>query len=150
MFGREILNEDIDNMGKPMVDKVFEIINYFKPKYWWIENPDTGRMKDYITDKPYYIVDYCKYGFPYKKRTRIWTNIEDFEAKKCNNDCEHMVKISEKRKIHINNLGNEKCRKAAKKHAKLISDIGGGNNRLERYRIPPKLIEDLLEKIKIE
>jgi hypothetical protein len=25
-----------------MVDKVFEIIEYFKPKYYWIENPKSS------------------------------------------------------------------------------------------------------------
>ena len=44
-------------------------------RLWFIENPQTGRMKDYITDRPYYDVDYCRYcDWGVRKRTRVWTN----------------------------------------------------------------------------
>jgi len=157
---RESLQKDIDTYGKPMVDKVFEIIDYFKPKYWWIENPQTGKMKDYITEVPFFDVDYCKYGFPYKKRTRFWTNIEGFEPKLCKWDCDFVVKIG-KRKSHkvnlssaqrgdngelINTKEKRKEYKAKKKHICSAVTKGGGSNRLERYRIPEGLIVDLLAK----
>lgn len=186
---KEHIQADIDRYGKPMVDKVFEIIDYFKPKYWWVENPATGRMKEYITDKPFYDVDYCKYSnWGYKKRTRFWTNIKGFEAKKCKKDCDNMVEIDEGkkhkkvadgggdrrkgegkpkqhqkvlangyemvdgkkvlcntkelRKLHKTNLGNTERRQLAKKQTKDVS-ITCGSNKLERYRIPEKLIEAL-------
>ena len=73
---KEILDNDIDLYGKPMVDKVFEIIDYFNPQYFIIENPSTGKMVNYINDLiPFYDVDYCMYGLTYKKPTRFWTNI---------------------------------------------------------------------------
>ena len=43
---KEILDNDIDLYGKPMVDKVFEIIDYFNPQYYIIENPKNGKMKE--------------------------------------------------------------------------------------------------------
>mgnify|MGYP000185505305 CR=1 FL=1 len=142
---REHLDADIENYGKPMVDKVFEIIDYFKPKYWWVENPQTGKMKEYIIDKKYYDVDYCKYSdWGYKKRTRFWTNIEGFEPKLCKKDCDNMITI-EGHTIHSTNLGNNLRNKLGKKYMK---DIGGKHtttNRYERYRIPEKLIEEFLE-----
>lgn len=209
---REHIQEDIDRYGKPMVDKVFEIIEYFKPKYWWVENPQTGKMKHYIAEKypqynTYYDVDYCKYSdWGYQKRTRFWTNIKDFEPKICKKDCENIVVIktqkgdvhsgyktpikSEERTLHKSNIGDSNKMKSIKKHEqkihkermgtsktvmdngkiircntkalrekykdyeniqnvkhkKLMNNVGGGNNRLERYRIPSKLIEDLLKK----
>ena len=83
----EHIQKDIDIYGIPMVDKVREIIAYFEPKYYIIEKPQTGRMKEYIQDLPYYDVDYCKYSdWGYRKRTRFWTNIEGFNPQKCNND----------------------------------------------------------------
>ena len=77
---RQDIQNDIEKFGIPMVEKVFEIINYLKPPYFIIENPQTGKMKDYINELiPFYDVDYCKYGFEYQKRTRFWTNIENFK-----------------------------------------------------------------------
>ena len=126
---REDLEEDINVYGKPMVDKVIEIIEYFKPKYWWIENPSTGKMKHYIASKypeynTFYDVDYCKYSdYGYNKKTRFWTNIIGFVPSPCRKDCENMN---------------------GKKHKLSVTDVGGGSNRLERYRIPKLLIKELL------
>ena len=129
---REDIQEDINLYGKPMVDKVIEIMEYFKPKYWWIENPTTGKMKGYIESKypqynTFYDVDYCKYSdFGYKKRTRFWTNIKHFTPKLCYKDCVNMN--GKKHKIDVS------------------QGIGGGSNRLGRYRIPELLIKELLIK----
>ena len=51
-----------------------EIIELFKPALWLIENPQTGYLKTrpVIQGIPWRDVTYCKYGFPYKKRTRLW------------------------------------------------------------------------------
>ena len=143
---KEIIQEDIDKYGKPMVDKVREIINYFKPKYYWIENPQTSRMKTYITDLPYYDVDYCKYSdWGYKKRTRFWSNIKGFNNKLCKKDCNNIIEINNT-KGHKGSCGNGRFNKKLKKHAKDVSkEYGGGNNKLDRYRIPPKLINELLD-----
>ena len=147
---KKILQEDIDKYGKPMVDKVREIINYFKPKYYWIENPQTGKMKEYITDIPYYDVDYCMYSdWGYKKRTRFWTNIKGFNNLLCKKDCKNIIIIKEEnkkdKKLHINNCGNKKILNIVKRHSKDVSkNYGSGTNKLERYRIPPKLINELL------
>ena len=159
----EILDEDIEKYGVPMVDRVFEIINYFDPPFYIIENPSTGKMKEYINDLiPYYDVDYCKYSnWGYKKTTRFWNNIEGLEFNKCNDDCENMVK-SDKQKLHKNRMGttttvidngkiirvNTAALRIKYKHNKDVTkDFGGGSNRLERYRIPEKLIEKFFKAI---
>ena len=127
-MNRNLTAEDIEKdkelFGIPMVDKVLEILDYFKPKFWWIENPKTGSMKDYINDLlPYVDLDYCMYGMDYKKRTRIWTNIP-FRGNLCDGKCSSL--------------------KEGTKHKDISKDYGGGSNRLERYVIPRKLIIDLL------
>jgi len=153
------IEDDIDKYGKPMVDKTREIIDYFKPKHWWIENPQTGSMKKYITDLDFYDVDYCKYAnFGYQKRTRFWTNIKGFKPKKCKKDCENIIEIG----MHKGRVGTSKTvidngkiirvntatlRKKYKHMKDVSKDVGGGENRLERYRIPPKLITELLKLI---
>lgn len=154
---KEDIERDIELYGKPMVDKLFEIIEYFEPKYWWIENPQTGRMKDYIKEQypeydNYYDIDYCKYSnWGYKKRSRFWTNIEEFEPLKCKNDCENM--IDGQHKIVLGNgykmingkkvLCNTKELRSKHKKDEGI-ELKGSSNKLQRYRIPPKLIEELL------
>ena len=57
----ETIQQDISLIGLPILRRTEEIIDYFKPSLYFIENPQTGRMKDYI-DRPYYDVDYCKYS----------------------------------------------------------------------------------------
>jgi len=167
---RECLERDINTFGKPMVDKVFEIIDFFKPKSWWIENPQTGRMKHYINEiRPnieWYDVDYCKYGFMYKKRTRFWTNIKDFVPKLCKKDCGSTIKF-DGHTYHITNNGNTKIQSRVREHLKKINKgkvtegkvtegkvtegkVTEGKvttNKMERYRIPEMLIEELFDKI---
>ena len=68
-----------------LVLKTMEIISYFNPKYWFIENPQSGCLKhqDFMTGLPFHDVDYCMYGYGARKRTRIWTNYEQFKGKMC-------------------------------------------------------------------
>ena len=70
------LNTNIEKADK-IVLKTLEIINYFKPSKWFIENPQTGLLKKrpFMKDILYNDFDYCKYSnWGYRKRTRIWTN----------------------------------------------------------------------------
>ena len=160
---KEDIQNDIEKFGIPMVDKVFEIIDYFSPDYYIIENPATGKMKHYINDLiPYYDIDYCKYSnWGYKKTTRFWTNIEGLQFNKCKNDCNNMI-ISDQQKLHKSRMGTGKTivdngkvirvnsahLRKKYKHSKDVSiDFGSGNNRYERYRIPEKIIEIFIKKI---
>lgn len=60
-----------------MVQRVLDIIAYFKPFSFCIENPATGLLKtrDVIRGIAWIDVSYCKFGYPYKKQTRFWTNL---------------------------------------------------------------------------
>lgn len=140
---REKIEEEIITIGLPPLNKTLEIIDYFKPKYFTMENPAYGRAKEYIKDIDNCIVDYCKYGFPYQKPTRIWNNF-NFKGLRCNKDCDFLVEVN-KTIYHLQNCGNSKCMKKTRNITNIEGIKGGGNNRQERYRIPPKLIEDWLE-----
>tara|TARA_R110002012_G_scaffold320270_2_gene543038 strand:- start:194 stop:943 length:750 start_codon:yes stop_codon:yes gene_type:complete len=159
-FTKEDIEFNINKFGKPMVDKVREIIDYFNPKYYFIENPKSSKMKTYITDLPFYDVDYCKYSnWGYQKSTRFWTNLKGFEPKICKKDCENIV-ITGKQKLHKERMGtsktiidNEKIVRVNTKDLRIkykdYQNIQNSNsNLLDRYRIPPKLIEELLKDIK--
>jgi hypothetical protein len=122
----ELLQKDINEIGLPILRRTEEIINYFKPTLWFIENPKTGEMKKYLTHLPYYDVDYCKYSnWGYKKPTRIWTNKIGFIPKTCKKDCINTIN------------GGHKCYLG---HA----DIKIRLTLNERYRIPSLLIKELI------
>tara|TARA_R110000824_G_scaffold102856_1_gene244666 strand:- start:332 stop:1078 length:747 start_codon:yes stop_codon:yes gene_type:complete len=165
IYTKEIMEQNMINADK-LVLKSLEIIKYFNPEVWFLENPQTGRLKnrDIMKDIPFYDVDYCKYSdWGYRKRTRIWTNKKDWIPKICKKDCENMITIdnpdkTKKRYLHKTNCGNTEKLQAIRKHkcsvsdvhsnetmkhSKDLSNVGNGTNRLDRYRIPPDLIYSL-------
>tara|TARA_R110000822_G_scaffold179261_1_gene319093 strand:- start:720 stop:1331 length:612 start_codon:yes stop_codon:yes gene_type:complete len=80
-----------------LIMKTLEIIEYFNPTYWYLENPQMGSLKqqEFMEYLPYNDVDYCKYGFCYRKRTRIWNNNDNWNGKilcKKNYACSHKEK----------------------------------------------------------
>ena len=86
-------HRDIEQANS-IVLRTLEIISYLDPNYWVIENPQTGLLKNqyFMNDIPYNDVDYCKYGMPYRKRTRLWNNIPNFiPLPLCNKDCNSMI-----------------------------------------------------------
>ena len=77
-------------------NKTFEIINYFNPEYYLIENP-IGKARHYFPDN-YHTIDYCMYdyriGYVYiKKPTDLWTNI-NMEFKRCDKSHVHFENFS--------------------------------------------------------
>ena len=129
IFTKEMLLEDQKNIGVPILNKTLEIIEYFNPKYFTIENPQTGDMKNYIKDISFTDVDYCMYGLPYKKRTRIWNNF-NFQGNLCNKQCGFIIDGR-----HKSNCGHSY---KSNFHSTSLK---------ERYRIPQKLIEDWINLI---
>ena len=79
-----------------IVQKVLEIVDHYGYHMqlggmpWFMENPHSGLLKDREVVKyiPFRVVDYCKYGKPYRKRTAIWTNTY-WEPRQplCEHDC---------------------------------------------------------------
>ena len=58
-----------------MVCKVMHIIEYFQPKFWWIENPRNGQLKSrpMMKNIPFVDIDYCQFSdWGYQKPTRFW------------------------------------------------------------------------------
>tara|TARA_R110000822_G_C15071221_1_gene468618 strand:+ start:46 stop:654 length:609 start_codon:yes stop_codon:yes gene_type:complete len=108
-----------------ILDKLKKVINYYLEQnpnlIYYVENP-TARMVWFMTDYPRYDISYCKYGFDRMKPTTIWSNIEGFIPKKCKkkDNCTHI------KAPRGSNTGTQ------------------GIPRNERYKIPPKLIFELL------
>jgi site-specific DNA-cytosine methylase len=118
---------DIEGANK-LVLKTLEIINYFDCEYWFIENPQTGKLKDqpFMKDFKYVDGDYCMYGLPYRKRTRFWTN-KDCNLNLCNKQCGSFVNGK-----HIENICNGRKKYTSKNHSLE-----------EKYKIPEDLIYSL-------
>ena len=92
-FTKTIHQETIKESDK-LVLKVFEILEYFKPKYWTIENPYhhnwcSIHKRPFMLDKPYTLVDYCMYEYPIKKPTIFFNNF-GLELKKCDKLHKHI------------------------------------------------------------
>ena len=137
--------KDSDNL----IRKTLEIIDYFKPELWFMENPKTGQLKDreVVKGLNYYDVSYCMYSdWGYEKRTRIWTNKKNWNNLICDKSgsCGNMIESGHKKK-HKVDLGifGETNKTERHKHSNCVQNVGGGTNRLERYRIPPDLIYSL-------
>ena len=124
---RATLERDTINLGVPLLRKTEEIIVYLKPQKWFIENPYFGSMKNYI-DSECYIFDYCMFGFEYRKRTSIWSNLK---LKDCMCDRSHLI--------------NGRHKMAAKgSYNKAQTGQGGGKCKIGRYAIPSELVEYLI------
>jgi len=66
---------DSAKLGLELVTKTLEIINYFKPKYWFMENPrGVLRKLPIVQGLKVNTVTYCQYGDERMKPTDIWTN----------------------------------------------------------------------------
>ena len=119
-------------LANEIVNRTIEIINYLKPMYYMIENPQTGLLKEqlFMNDFPYVDIDYCKYGMPYRKRTRIWNNVFQWKPQPlCKKDCNSMNGNK-----HIGSCGNGRALYTDKPYS--IQD---------KYKIPHELINELFK-----
>ena len=124
----EIITERINKYGKPLVDKTLEIIEYFKQGnpnlIYFIENPATSKMKDYIKMDSV-VVSYCKYAdWGYRKDTRIWSNVKGFIPKKCKKDCNSIITIETQEGDKHVGYGTLIKGKTRTLHTNPISDVG--------------------------
>tara|TARA_Y100001963_G_scaffold32158_1_gene44424 strand:- start:1667 stop:2278 length:612 start_codon:yes stop_codon:yes gene_type:complete len=127
---------DINGANK-LVLKTLQIINYFNCHYWFIENPQTGKLKDqeFMRNLQYVDADYCMYGLPYRKRTRFWTNkdITNDTILLCNKNCGSFINGR-----HIGSCG---CGGQGQGHKKSYSNKS--YTLTEKYVIPEDLIFSL-------
>jgi len=141
-------NEKEQDEADILVKKTFEIIEYFNPHLWFVENPQTGNLKNrsFMKDIRFYDVDYCMYSnWGYKKRTRIWTNKKDFNNLLCDGSgsCGNMVENTKQHKLNVSKDVHTIGEKKLKHFSDVSKDVGSGTNRLDRYRVPEDLIFSL-------
>lgn len=120
-----------------VVLKIIEIIKQLEPKYWIIENPQTGLLKAQEFMKNFRFTDcsYCKYGMPYRKQTRFWHNF-NLKLKTCNKDCNFMDGNK-----HIASAGNGR----REWHSK-----GKFLGQKDKYPVPKELCLDIIKQCEVE
>ena len=69
--------------GMELVNHCLRIIKECSPKFWVLENPAKGRLKE-ILGRPKYIYQPWQYGSPWTKQTALWGNF-NIPNKKYNN-----------------------------------------------------------------
>ena len=122
-----------------IVLKTLEIIDYFKPTYYILENPQTGLLKNqsFMDGIPFTDIDYCKYGMLYRKRTRLWNNINLWNPRPlCNKDC--------------GNIRDNKHIATAQRMPQGRKDSWGDKplfKQQELYIIPEELIQEIFQSI---
>ena len=122
-----------------IVLRTLEIIEYYNPTYYIVENPQTGLLKEqwFMYGLPYKDIDYCKYGMPYRKRTRLWNNVFNWTPRPlCKRDCGSMD-ISGKRHITI---AQQSPNKTSKSNNQIWS-----YQTSQLYVIPSGLIYEIFE-----
>jgi len=73
--GAYIPKTDGARLGLELVKKTIEIIEYFQPTFWFMENPrGVLRKLPVVQGLPRKTVTYCQYGDERMKPTDIWTN----------------------------------------------------------------------------
>ena len=124
-----------------IVERTLKIINFLNPDFWVIENPQSGLLKDQpmMQGIPYVDVDYCKYGMPYRKRTRLWSNradkLREVLRPLCKKDCDSMDESGRKHKESAQRMPQGKA-------------VDWGDRRQfkreDLYKIPEDLVKDIL------
>jgi len=64
--------------GMIIVKHCLRIIKKSKPKFWVIENPDSGKLKDFL-GKPDFSYEPWQFGDPWTKGTALWGEFEEPE-----------------------------------------------------------------------
>lgn len=130
---------DIEGANK-LVIKTLKIISWALKKnpklIWIIENPQTGHLKyqHFMQKLPFVDADYCAYGFPYRKRTRFWTN-KSIELKTCPGVglCPYILNGTTR---HLHNVANGHEKYNVNQKQILVQD---------KYKIPEKLVAKLIK-----
>ena len=146
--GRSMTGEELEkkrSFSDKLVIRTFEIIDYFKPRVWYMENPFTSCLKnrDFMQDKDYCIGDYCKYSdWGYKKPTIFFTN-KPVSLHRCKRDCDNMIWNDGKPKYHKYSVGGGGATRRTRDH-EIHGECTTKTTLQERYRIPEKLLKHLI------
>jgi hypothetical protein len=131
LFDKEANEYMCETESDLFVLKALEIIHYFNPKCWTIENPKSNspfslHRRPFMEDYTYANVSYCMYNYPIRKNTILYNNF-GLNLKVC--DKSHIHKT-----IGHNENGNGKATRMTL---------------YEKYRIPHGLCLEIANQIRV-
>ena len=115
-------------LADSIVCAALDIIDYFRPELWLLENPQTGYLKTrpIMRNIPWQDVTYCRYGYPYKKQTRLW-GIFPFQLRPICRKHDHCGNV----------VDGRHPASAQREHRGVRRSLS------ELYSIPPQLCDDI-------
>ena len=114
-----------------LVKRTLEIVEYFQPELWWLENPRTGFLsrRACVQHLPYIDFDYCQFSdWGYQKPTRFWgsDNLTRLTSKVCDGkNCPNLLP-------------------GKKRHRQQLGGLGMKFGTYQKWRVPEQLINYLL------
>jgi site-specific DNA-cytosine methylase len=141
-LAKTVGERDIKGATK-IVNRAIQIIKYFKPHRWLIENPvGLLRHQPIMNNLIKYrnTVSYCKYGFNYRKNTDLWTNIQ-FNPQICQKGSYCKAKLKK---------GKHRQTVQGSHYVNGVKTDSGTFKLNERYSIPTTLIYDILTSKKLK
>lgn len=130
-------------LANAIVRRTLQIIRYLRPRHWFLENPQTGLLKDQrqMRGLSFVDVDYCRFSdWGYRKPTRVWYGtFRDRARKKKRRAAIHPPDPLEDRRC----LGPGKCPNTGPdgKHVRLLSGRGRPSaSTYTKYRVPGRLV----------
>jgi len=143
-FSRALTSRTRDlGAGDVLAERSLEILKYFKPRFWTLENP-----VGYLQTRPYMqellqfrkLCCYCKYNegdHPYRKQTVIWTNLPWTPRPMCNKETPCPDRAAHGRHIHHAQQGGVKGGRA-----------GLRKTQEQLYSFPPGLPREWVESMR--
>jgi hypothetical protein len=118
-----------------LVRRTIDIMNYFEC-HWAFENPQSGLLKTrshLVEGLPFFDTSYCRYGYTYRKTTRIGSSLALCLRKPCSfrDPCSSMVGKRHPKTAQQSRRGCDK------------NDTDNICSRSQLYSIPPTLCDEI-------
>ena len=130
-----------------VVEKMIEILNWYQAPWYCIENPKSSALWRHLQGFETVTVSYCMYSdWGYKKDTKLATNVP-FEPKLCRGQCGWVREILDEQTGKKHRWHQSVAKQGVSQHTRGTTVQQTRHTRDELYRVPPKLIQDILEAV---